>query len=96
MRIEVHERLMLLGLGIPIIIITAGVLVRLLHGEFNLANENQAFHFFTIFLILTLPFAILDKYQTKKKYKKFAFDSKAEIISLFQKTNGINILLRFI
>jgi len=84
MRKEVYQRFILVGFGIPVIILIAALLVIQIHGKFDLSNENEAFHFFTIFLILTLPFAIFDKYQSKKKYRKFAFDSKAEIVVDFK------------
>lgn len=80
MRKEVHARFLLVGIGVPIIVIITGLLIRIIYGEFNLENGNQAVYFFSIFLILTIPFSVYDQIQNQKKHKRFAFESKGEII----------------
>jgi len=79
-RLDVSRRLLGIAVAVPLILIMAGAVVRLVYGEFDLTSGPQSFLFILLFIVFTAPFPLLDIRKSNRKNKELAIQTGSEIV----------------
>lgn len=78
LRKDYQKRCIGIALALPILLLTAYSIFWLFAGHPN--AYNQLIYIFLIFLILVIPFPLMDIKKSKKEYKRMAMETGSEII----------------